>query len=120
MDDNGGQLRRRRNFFPDHRCPLPPRFDLFRVEWERAGWSHAGQRDAEAGAKRDLLRWRLHAALADWTGLSREIMDHGRTALPRPMRRQGNDKFERALCPSTPGELAWTSGRVALVRERNS
>jgi hypothetical protein len=38
----------------------PPEFDLFHVEWERAGWQHAGQPGQEAQAKRDLLRWRLH------------------------------------------------------------
>jgi glycosyltransferase involved in cell wall biosynthesis/Tfp pilus assembly protein PilF len=47
---------------------FPPIFDLFRVEWERAAWNHAGQPAAEADAKRELLRWRLHALLADLTG----------------------------------------------------
>ncbi len=49
-------------------CHFPPVFDLFRVEWERAAWTNAGQPDAEAAAKRDLLRWRLHVLLAEWTG----------------------------------------------------
>jgi glycosyltransferase involved in cell wall biosynthesis/Tfp pilus assembly protein PilF len=47
---------------------FPPCFDLFRVEWERSGWDHGGQPEAEQAAKRDLLRWRLHALLADLTG----------------------------------------------------
>jgi hypothetical protein len=47
---------------------FPPSFDLFRVEWERAAWGHAGLPAAEAEAKRELLRWRLHALLADLTG----------------------------------------------------
>jgi glycosyltransferase involved in cell wall biosynthesis/tetratricopeptide (TPR) repeat protein len=55
---------------PDSRdvCHFPPSFDLFRVEWERAAWANAGQPEAEIAAKRDLLRWRLHTLLAEWTG----------------------------------------------------
>jgi GT2 family glycosyltransferase/predicted Zn-dependent protease len=55
---------------PDHLDGghFPPCFDLFRVEWERAAWSQAGRPAAEAEAKRELLRWRLHALLADLTG----------------------------------------------------
>jgi glycosyltransferase involved in cell wall biosynthesis/Flp pilus assembly protein TadD len=55
---------------------FPLGFDLFRVEWERAAWSHAGDRDAEIRAKRDLLRWRLHKLLADVT----DSLDHYRAA----------------------------------------
>jgi len=47
---------------------FPPGFDHFRVEWERAAWSHAGQATAEAEAKVVLLRWRLHLMLAELTG----------------------------------------------------
>jgi glycosyltransferase involved in cell wall biosynthesis/predicted O-methyltransferase YrrM len=47
---------------------FPPAFDHFRVEWERAAWTNAGDPDAEARAKADLLRWRLHMLLADVTG----------------------------------------------------
>jgi glycosyltransferase involved in cell wall biosynthesis/predicted Zn-dependent protease len=47
---------------------VPALFDHFRVEWERAAWSHAGQPDQEALAKHQLLRWRLHSLLADLTG----------------------------------------------------
>jgi GT2 family glycosyltransferase/Flp pilus assembly protein TadD len=46
----------------------PPAFDFFRVEWERAAWRHAGDWRAESDAKRELLRWRLHALLAELTG----------------------------------------------------
>jgi glycosyltransferase involved in cell wall biosynthesis/tetratricopeptide (TPR) repeat protein len=49
-------------------CHFSPLFDLFRVEWERAAWANAGQAEAEIAAKRDLLRWRLHTLLAEWTG----------------------------------------------------
>jgi glycosyltransferase involved in cell wall biosynthesis/Flp pilus assembly protein TadD len=48
--------------------PAPPGFDVFRVEWERAAWQHAGQADAEVAAKRDLLLYRLHLALAGLAG----------------------------------------------------
>src|SRR5262249_38616945 len=47
---------------------FPPAFDLFRVEWERAGWDHAGDPDGERHAKRTLLCWRLHALRADLPG----------------------------------------------------
>jgi glycosyltransferase involved in cell wall biosynthesis/Flp pilus assembly protein TadD len=49
-------------------CHFLPSFDLFRVEWERAAWANAGWPEAEIAAKRDLLRWRLHSLLAEWTG----------------------------------------------------
>src|SRR5262249_12048989 len=38
-------------------CSFPIAYDLFRVEWERAAWSHAGNAAAEGEAKRQLLRW---------------------------------------------------------------
>jgi glycosyltransferase involved in cell wall biosynthesis/tetratricopeptide (TPR) repeat protein len=47
---------------------FPPEFDLFRVEWERAAWDHAGRPEAESEAKRALLCWRLHTLLAELTG----------------------------------------------------
>ena len=47
---------------------LPPGFELFRIEWERASWSNAGNLAQEAEAKRTLLRWRLHALLGSLTG----------------------------------------------------
>jgi GT2 family glycosyltransferase/tetratricopeptide (TPR) repeat protein len=43
-------------------------FDFFRVEWEQAAWANAGQPAREAEVKQDLLRWRLHALLAELTG----------------------------------------------------
>jgi GT2 family glycosyltransferase/tetratricopeptide (TPR) repeat protein len=60
---------------------FPPGFDLFRVEWERAAWAHAGSPAAEARAKRDLLRWRLHALLADLTG---DLLHYYEAAAVRP------------------------------------
>jgi glycosyltransferase involved in cell wall biosynthesis/predicted Zn-dependent protease len=59
----------------------PPGFDLFRVEWERAAWSHAGDPAAEAGAKADLLRGRLHELLALLTG---DLSHYHEAALARP------------------------------------
>ena len=47
---------------------FPPEFDVFRVEWERAAWSHAGDPASEGLAKQALLRWRLQALLGDLTG----------------------------------------------------
>jgi len=47
---------------------LPPVFDHFWVEWERAAWCNAGQPTEEARAKHALLRWRLHSLLATATG----------------------------------------------------
>jgi glycosyltransferase involved in cell wall biosynthesis len=45
-----------------------PNAPLLRAEWERAGWSNAGEPVKEAAAKRAVLRWRLSALLADLTG----------------------------------------------------
>jgi glycosyltransferase involved in cell wall biosynthesis/tetratricopeptide (TPR) repeat protein len=47
---------------------FPLAFDFFRVEWERTAWIHAGRPRAEMRAKLDLIRWRLHALLAELTG----------------------------------------------------
>jgi tetratricopeptide (TPR) repeat protein len=60
---------------------FPPDFDLFRVEWERAAWANAGRPGAEAGAKRELVRWRLHTLLADLTG---ELAHYYEAAVARP------------------------------------
>jgi glycosyltransferase involved in cell wall biosynthesis len=46
----------------------PMQFDAFRVEWEKAGWMHAGHAARELQVKRRLLLWRLHDRLAAWTG----------------------------------------------------
>jgi glycosyltransferase involved in cell wall biosynthesis/Flp pilus assembly protein TadD/predicted O-methyltransferase YrrM len=47
---------------------FPHAFDLFRVEWERCAWDHAGDASAEIAAKRRLVQWRLHWLLAELTG----------------------------------------------------
>jgi glycosyltransferase involved in cell wall biosynthesis/predicted Zn-dependent protease len=60
---------------------FPPDFDDFRVEWERAGWLHAGNVSGEAQAKRELLRWRLHSLLADLTD---ELTHYFEAAMARP------------------------------------
>jgi GT2 family glycosyltransferase/Flp pilus assembly protein TadD len=60
---------------------FPPGFDHFRVEWERAAWENSGRPAAEARAKRTLLRWRLHALLADLTG---DLVHFHEAALARP------------------------------------
>jgi GT2 family glycosyltransferase/tetratricopeptide (TPR) repeat protein len=61
--------------------PFPPGFDHLRVEWERAAWENVGDPAAEARAKADLLRWRLHALLAELTG---ELAHFHEAALARP------------------------------------
>lgn len=43
---------------------VPTDYDVFRVEWERAAWQHAGDCVAEEKAKRRLLRRRLHELLS--------------------------------------------------------
>ena len=58
-----------------------PSFGHFRVEWERAAWSNAGDAAAEARAKTDLLRWRLHAILSDLTG---DLAHYHEAVLARP------------------------------------
>jgi glycosyltransferase involved in cell wall biosynthesis/Flp pilus assembly protein TadD len=68
-------------FAADDGPHYPPAFDLFRVEWERAAWENAGDAAGEARAKRDLVRWRLHALLAELTG---ELWHHHEAALARP------------------------------------
>src|SRR5262249_57155167 len=62
-------------------APYPHGFDLLRVEWERAAWTHAGNPAAEALAKRDLLRWRLHTILGTLTG---DLAHYHEAALARP------------------------------------
>jgi hypothetical protein len=56
-----------------HDEPPDPRVTpLFRIEWERAGWEYAGRPQAEAQAKRRLLRWGLHLLLSRIPGASPE------------------------------------------------
>jgi tetratricopeptide (TPR) repeat protein len=91
QDQAALQQARRTLSIVDHRAKLdlisldgghfPPVYDLFRVEWERAAWEHAGQPAAEAAAKRQLLRWRLHALLADLTG---DVIHRYEAVLARP------------------------------------
>jgi GT2 family glycosyltransferase len=56
-------------------------FDLARVEWERAAWSHVGDPNGEAFAKRELLRWRLHVLLASLTD---DLAHHAQAVIARP------------------------------------
>jgi len=83
---------------------FPPGYDLFRVEWERAAWSHAGQPAAEAAAKLALVRWRLHTLVADLSGtlshyyeavLARPDFQVTRAALGCALARAG--QFQEAL-----------------------
>jgi GT2 family glycosyltransferase/tetratricopeptide (TPR) repeat protein len=60
---------------------FPPGFDFFRVEWEKAAWANAGRPGAAMEAQRTLLRWRLHALLAELTG---DLSHHHEAALARP------------------------------------
>jgi tetratricopeptide (TPR) repeat protein len=60
---------------------FPPAFDLFRVEWERAAWTHAGNPAGEIEAKQCLLRWRLHLLLAELTG---DLHHYYEAVLARP------------------------------------
>src|SRR5438132_2156957 len=60
---------------------FPFGFDVFRVEWERCAWQHAGRPAREAAAKSRLLRWRLHALLAEST---HDVAHAYEAALARP------------------------------------
>jgi len=60
---------------------VPPGFHLFRAEWERAAWANAGNPAAEARAKRELARWKLHSLLAQATG---DLTHYHEAALARP------------------------------------
>jgi GT2 family glycosyltransferase len=81
---------------------FPPAFDLFRVEWERAAWNHAGDPAGETDAKRTLLRWRLHALLSDLTG---EPQHYYEAVLARPD------------LPGTRAALGCALGRAGHVAE---
>jgi glycosyltransferase involved in cell wall biosynthesis/Flp pilus assembly protein TadD len=59
----------------------PPGFDQFRVEWERAAWSHAGNPQEEVRAKTTLMRWRASELLAQMTG---DLSYHHEAALAQP------------------------------------
>jgi GT2 family glycosyltransferase/tetratricopeptide (TPR) repeat protein len=81
---------------------FPPAFDLFRVEWERAAWAHAGDPTGESRAKAALRRWRLHALLSDLTG---ELRHYYEAVLARPD------------LPSTRAALGCALGRAGQVAE---
>ena len=59
----------------------PSECDWFRVEWEQAAWMNAGNRDAEANAKRKLLYWQLHALLGSLTG---DLVNYFQSHISRP------------------------------------
>jgi glycosyltransferase involved in cell wall biosynthesis len=123
---------------------FPLGFSLFRVEWERAAWAHAGDPAAEARAKLSLLRYRLHAALADWTGdavhayeayLARPDLPAARAALGAALQRGGhpheatlhlipalaNSPFDRVSARAlfaALGQLGDADGQARLARAR--
>jgi tetratricopeptide (TPR) repeat protein len=111
--------------------PAPPGFEAFRVEWERAGWQHAGQPAGEAAAKRDLLVYRMHLALAGLAGEPGHLYEAVRlrpdlpmaaATLGRHLARAGRDEealpyLERALAaapfePSRARQLFEALGRA--------
>ncbi len=49
-------------------CHFPPIYDQFRIEWEAIAWRNAGDPAAEAREKANLVRWRVHALVAELTG----------------------------------------------------
>jgi hypothetical protein len=82
-----------------HDEPPDPRVTpLFKVEWERAGWEYAGRPQAEAQAKRRLLRWGLHTLLSRVPGASPEQSQLASMA--------------RSDLPSTQGALASACYRI--------
>src|SRR5450755_3628599 len=71
----GGQA-----FLPDGRTrvrleSLTYGIDEFGIAWERAGMRHAGCPEAEAAAKKALVRWRLHQLLSDLTGATSHFFE---------------------------------------------
>jgi tetratricopeptide (TPR) repeat protein len=88
---------------------FPPIYNSFRIEWERAGYDHAGNPWAYAQACRVLLRWRLHELLASLTGdlthyyeaaVARPDMAATRAALGCALARAGNTR-------EAVGHLRW-------------
>jgi glycosyltransferase involved in cell wall biosynthesis/tetratricopeptide (TPR) repeat protein len=125
--------------------PLAMRgFEWMRVEWERAAWQHAGERDGEARAKVELLRWRLYALLGDLAGdllclaqacllrpdlpptraaLARALLKHGRAAEAVPHMEQvlRDHPFDNATAEAlydALGSLGLTGRQMALARTR--
>src|SRR5208282_3702673 len=123
---------------------FPPVLDLFRVEWERAAWQHAGRPEDEARAKADLLRWRLHALVAELSGAlahhyeavrARPDLPNTRTALGAALlreRRAGEAVEQLSLALTADpldsetarnlyhalGETDDSPGQLRLARER--
>jgi FkbM family methyltransferase len=89
----------------------PPGFDFFRVEWEQAAWQTAGDRVAEAAAKRRLLRWRLHALLAELTKESRHYYE---AVVARPDLPTSRAALGCALARERQSELAIVHLRAAV------
>jgi glycosyltransferase involved in cell wall biosynthesis/predicted Zn-dependent protease len=54
-----------------------PPIDEFAAAWEQAGNCNGGWSQAEAAAKRGLIRWRLHQLLAQWTGATSHYFEAG-------------------------------------------
>ncbi len=118
---------------------FPPGFDLFRVEWERAGWDHPGDPAAEARDKAALLRCRAHTLLAELTAglphfyeavLARPDLPVARAALGCALARAGqaeaalphlrraadDDPLDRPAARALAGALE-QAGRPAELRE---
>jgi GT2 family glycosyltransferase/Flp pilus assembly protein TadD len=87
-------------------------FDLFAVEWERAAWSNAGRPELEQADKAVLLRWRLYALLAEWTG---ELSYAYEAALLRPDLSATKAVLGRALLNAGQPNEALTHLRSALA-----
>src|SRR5207302_108491 len=85
------------------------------VEWERAGWAHAGRPGEEALAKRDLLRWRLHLILGELTG---NLAHHYEATLARPDLPVSHAALGQALARANQHAEAALHVRRALARTR--
>jgi GT2 family glycosyltransferase/Tfp pilus assembly protein PilF len=91
---------------------FPPAFDVFRVQWERAGWTNAGRPNEESAAKRDLLRWRLHGLLAE---LSDRLGHHYEAVATRPDIPTTRAALARALVRSGQPKEGAEHLRVAVA-----
>ncbi len=60
---------------------FPPLYHHFRVQWERAGFDHAGDHESYARSIRTLLRWRISDLLAHLTD---DLVYHYEAVLARP------------------------------------
>ncbi len=124
--------------------PLCQPFDTLHVEWDRAAWMLAGQPQVEARAKRDLILWRLHSLLANWTGdlshaheacLRRPDLPGSRASLGVALARanrwpESSEHLRRAVADNpldreaaqalfqVLGQLKDAEGRQQLVEER--